>query len=62
MLFNYNLNHRFDDVPGSKLRNFPKIVPVFLLIFEQKHERFEVGAGVKSFFEFNFFPIDVMLK
>jgi hypothetical protein len=32
------------------------------LIFEQKHERFTVEAGIKSFFKFNFLSIDVMFK
>jgi hypothetical protein len=62
-LFHWKFNRRFHDVPDlAPLRNFPKIVPVFLLIFERKQERFEVGSGVKWFFEFNFFPIDVVLK
>jgi hypothetical protein len=39
---------------------FPKSLPYFLLIFERKHKRFTVGAGIKSFFKFNILPIDVM--
>jgi hypothetical protein len=45
MLFHWNFNRQFDDVPGlTPLRNFPKIVLVFLLIFERKHKRFAVGG------------------
>jgi hypothetical protein len=57
------LNRRFHHIPGvASLQNFPKIVTVFLLIFERKHERFALGAGVKPFFEFNFFLIGVTIK
>jgi hypothetical protein len=57
------LNCRFDHIPGvASLQNFSKIVAVFLLILERKHERFALGAGVKSFFEFNFLPIGVTIK
>jgi hypothetical protein len=55
------LNRRFDRIPGFfPLQSFPKVVAVFLLIYERKHERFAVEAGVKSFFDF--FPIGVMFK
>jgi hypothetical protein len=42
---------------------FPKSFPD-LSIFERNHERIAVGGGGGSnnFFEFNFFPIDLMLK
>jgi hypothetical protein len=58
------LNRSFDVSGLAPLQNLPKIVAVFLLIFERKHERFAVGGEerVKSFIEFNFLPIDVMLK
>jgi hypothetical protein len=63
LFLHWKLNLRFNYVRGQvPLRNFPKIIPWFLSIFERNHERIAVGAGVKSFFEFNFFPIDLMLK
>jgi hypothetical protein len=51
MLFHQNFNRRFHHVPGlAPLRNFPKIVAVFLLILERKHERFEVWGGAQMIF------------
>jgi hypothetical protein len=46
-----NFNRRFNLVPGlAPLRNFTKIIPLFLLIFEWKDERFAVvGRGQMIF-------------
>ncbi len=51
ILFHQNFNSRFNLVPGlALLRNFPKIIPLFLLIFERKNERFAVGGGGQMIF------------
>jgi hypothetical protein len=49
MLFHENFNRQFDYVPIlAPFRDFPKVVAAFLLIYERKHERFELGeAGDK---------------
>jgi hypothetical protein len=45
---NLKFNLRFNYVPGQiPLRNFPKIIPWFLSVFERNHERIAVGVGVK---------------
>jgi hypothetical protein len=46
-----NFNRRFNLVPGlAPHRNFTKIIPLFLLIFEWKDERFAVvGRGQMIF-------------
>jgi hypothetical protein len=51
MHFYKNFNRRFNLVPGlAPLRNFPKIIPLFLLIFEWKDERFAVGGESQMIF------------
>ncbi len=58
-----NFNRQFHYVPGLKpLSNFPKIIPLFLLIFERNPEKKLIRAGVKWFFKINLSLIDVMLK
>ncbi len=57
MLIHENFIRRFDLVPVlAPFRDFPKVVAAFLLIYERKHERFEMGGGGQMIFQILFFP------
>ncbi len=46
----------------NRFQTFPKSFPDFCWFLNETSKEKEVGAGVKWFFEINFFLIDVMLK